>query len=171
MRIGMGMDDRRILDFNRRLAGEIYLAVSDGLTAWAEANDRLYLFKIGSSKDARQRLDDLNGDPWRGRASQPCLGFRDWRLLGTWWIYDDESRIGIEGYIRRRFAKFLDYLDFRQVHGTTHAGNGETEIFRLKLELLPALPGMFETYKLKGMVGRMATDMIDLLVEDIHRRS
>jgi len=165
------MDDRRAIDFDRSLAGEVYLAVSDGLTAWAQAHDRLHPFKIGSSKDARKRLDHLNAGPWLSRAAEPCLGFRDWRLLGSWSVYDRESPVALEGYIRRRFAKFLGYLYFREVHGATHAGNGETEILRLRLELIPVFPKLFEKHGLKGMVGGIAADMIDLLVKDIHQRT
>lgn len=164
------MDDRRIIDFDRTLAGEVYLAVSDDLTAWAQANDRLHPFKIGSSKNARERVDYLNADPRLAQAGQPCLGFRDWRLLEVWAIYDEESPLDMERSLMKRFAQFLEYLDFREVHGAPHAGNGETEIFRLKLELLPIFPELFERHGLKGMIGRIAQDMIDLLVADIRRR-
>jgi len=162
------MDDRSILDFDRQFAGQVYVAISDGLTRWASTNDRLHLFKLGSStRLAYERAASLNADWTLGFNTKPCLGFDDWRTIGGWSLYDNEMPRQFENRIRKSFAKILDPFNFREVHGATHAGNGETELFRIRPSLLAGLPGLFELHKPAGRAGRIAESMIETLLADV----
>lgn len=162
--ISDSMKDRRTIDYDLRYGGTLYIAVSDQLNLWAGEHDRSYLFKLGRTAGFSDRAQSLNAD-WRlAYGNSPCLGFRDWRLLGSWSFYDKEDPRSYERSIASGFERILERFDYREVRGDTHAGNGETEIFRFHPDASADLLGM---PKLGGEVGIIVAQMIEVIAAEM----
>ncbi|WBX82380.1 hypothetical protein [Sphingosinicella microcystinivorans] len=150
--------------------GFVYVAMSDRLTEWALANDRLHLFKIGYSAGWSDRLAYLNGvAPWPKRV-RPCLNCTDWRFVGQWSFPALGTTKSTEKWLKKIFDRVFESFDRDELVKDFPAGNGETEIYRLRLRTLPRLPELFQTHGIKGPIADKALRVIETAVVEISRQ-
>jgi len=148
--------------------GYLYVATSDRLQEWALRNDRLYLFKIGFAAYGARRLRYLNGrvrdrpDPPR-----PCLNFTDWRFVARWDFETRQSAAAMESIIHEMFDEVFDRFDRTELVKNRRAGNGETEIFRLRLKTLPDAISTFGASGLNAMISEQAIAVLEKSAIDI----
>jgi hypothetical protein len=148
--------------------GYLYVATSDRLQEWALRNDRLYLFKIGFAAHGTERLDYLNGKI-QGRANppRPCLNFTDWRFVARWEFETRQSAAAMEALIHEIFDEIFDRFDRNELIQNLRSGNGETEIFRLRLKTLPDAVSKLGTFNINAAIWRQAIAVLEKSAIDI----
>jgi len=148
--------------------GYLYVATSDRLQEWALRNDRLYLFKIGFAAYGTRRLDYLNGRiKDRPYPPRPCLNFTDWRFVARWDFETRRSAATMEALIHEIFDEVFDRFDRTELVKNLRAGNGETEIFRLRLKAVPDAISRFGTFDINSAISEQAIAILEKSAIDI----
>jgi hypothetical protein len=139
--------------------GQLYIALSDQLLSWAQDNDQLFLFKIGTTSDPQRRLRALNEGRTDEPGSGPCLNCTDWRWAERWHYHaralanEDEARL--KEFLENRWRIFdrSPYPRFASARA-----NGATEVYQIRKTELS------EIDELVALSGARRNDLLDATV-------